>query len=108
MDEKYYQLGTYTEAQRNKLHKELTAEGTALETVPHRSICCTDDQLHSKTRGTYLLTKEEAEKLKKDPRIKFLNIDYKQYPRTYKPPPEDLHDTPVEVQNRWTGPVKNI
>lgn len=106
--EKYYQLGTYTESQWDELHKEMTAEGTEAATVPDRSICCIDDQLHSKTRGTYLLTEEEAEKLKKDPRIKFLNIDYKSYPRIYKPPPEDLHDTPVEVQNRWTGPVKNI
>lgn len=108
MDKKYYQLATHNECQWDELHSELTNSGSNSEVVPNRSVCCVDDQLHSKTRGTYLLTDEEAALLGSDPRIKFINIDYKEYSKIYKPPPEELQATTAELLDRWTGPVKNI
>lgn len=108
MELKYYQLSTNTQDQWDQLHNELINPGSNSEAVPQRNICCVDDQLHSKTRGTYLLTDEEAKSLAGDPRIKFINIDYKEYTKIYKPPPDELQATTAELLNRWTGPVKNI
>jgi len=91
MIEKYYQLGTYTADQWNELHAELIADGNTYEAVPQRSINVGDEKLHSPTRGTYLLTEQEANELKNDPRVKFINIDFARYDE-YKPNPEDLHN----------------
>ena len=107
MEKKYYQLGTQTEKDWDDLHQELCHHGSNSEYVPARSVECVDDQLHSPTRGTYLLTEEEAENLAQDPRIKFLNIDYKRYPKEYKPPPEELQSVRPELINRYSSTVKN-
>jgi hypothetical protein len=53
--QKYYQLGTHTEAEWDELHAELTGESDHCDHVPERCVECADDQLHSPTRGTYLL-----------------------------------------------------
>lgn len=108
MEENYYQLSTYTECQWDELHAELLTLGSDKASIPQRSVCCIDDQLHSKTRGTYLLTEDEAFQLRADPRIKFINIDYKQYPKIYKPPPEELQATTTDLLERYSGPIKNI
>ena len=107
MDLKYYQLGTYTEAEWDELNHELCDHTSDCDHVPKRSVECVDDQLHSPTRGTYLLTDQEAESLRSDPRVKFLNIDYKQYPKEYKPPADELHSIPPPLINRYTSTVKN-
>ena len=78
-DEKYYQLGTHTEEQWQELHAELIADGNTYEAVPTRTVTVDDDKQHSPTRGSYLLTDEEATTLKSDPRIRFINIDYSKY-----------------------------
>lgn len=102
MSEKYYQLGTHTKEQWCEIHDELIAiEGTGA--IPSRCVTCVDDKPHSPTRGTFLLTDEEAEPLKADPRIKFINIDYTSYPETYKPDPEELQATSPDLLNRWQG-----
>lgn len=104
--EKYYQLGTHKESDWDSLHIELINLGCDRDTVPNRKIECADDQPHSSTRGTYLLTEEEAEELKKDPRVKFINIDYKRYPE-YTPPKDELQATRPELINRYSAAVKN-
>jgi hypothetical protein len=104
--EKYYQLATHTEAEWDELNAELTHLGRVSEYVPDRTVDCVDDQLHSLTRGTYLLTDAEAELLKTDPRIKFINIDYKRYDE-FTPPPDELHSVRPDLVNRYTAAVKN-
>ena len=103
MSEKYYQLGTHSAADFNTIHHDL-CNTTSLSNVPDRVCSCHDDKLHSPTRGTFLLTDEEAADLKNDPRIKFINIDYALYPDDFKPPPDELYATPLpDSFNRWNG-----
>jgi len=104
--EKYYQLGTHTTEQWQELHQELIADGNVYEAVPVRQVSVDDEKLHSPTRGTYLLTLEEAEELKKDPRVKFINIDYSKY-EEYTPPKDELQATRPALVNRYTGTVRN-
>lgn len=104
--EKYYQLGTHTEAEWDELHAELTGENHRCEYVPGRCVECADDQPHSPTRGTYLLTEEEVEVLKNDSRVKFINIDYKRYDE-YTPPKNELQATPPDIIARYSSSVKN-
>jgi hypothetical protein len=107
MEKKYYQLSTHTEAEWDELNAELTHSGSPTEYIPSREVDCVDDQLHSPTRGTYLLTDEEATELSTDPRVKFINIDYKRYPDEFKPPPNELHSVRPELVQRYQGSVKN-
>jgi len=106
MTEKYYQLGTHTAEQWHEVHNELAAETSGLSTVPDRCVQCHDEKAHSPTRGTFLLTDEEAAILKTDPRIKFINIDYMSYPDQFRPPPEEVQASSVELLTRWQGNVK--
>ena len=104
MSEKYYQLGTHNAEQWHEIHNELIGETSGLANVPDRCVECADEKTHSPTRGTFLLTDEEAATLKEDPRVKFLNIDYASYPEQFKPPPEELYATPTAtLLNRWNG-----
>jgi len=105
-EEKYYQLGTHTEQQWQELHAELIADGNIYEAVPTRSVSVNDDKLHSPTRGSYLLTDDEALELKNDPRVKFINIDYSKY-EEYKPPQDELQATRPFLQARYSGTIKN-
>lgn len=104
--EKYYQLGTHTEKEWDELNAELTSIGHTNHFVPSREINCVDNQLHSPTRGTYLLTEQEANNLKNDPRVKFINIDYKRYSE-FIPPPKEIQSTRPELISRYQASVKN-
>lgn len=106
MSEKYYQLGTHTAEQWCEIHHQLIQETSGLSTIPNRCVTCHDDKPHSPTRGTFLLTDEEAAALQNDPRIKFINIDYTSYPEQFKPDPEELQATSVDLLKRWEGTVK--
>jgi len=105
-DEKYYQLGTHTEEQWQELHAELIADGNTYEAVPTRTVTVDDDKQHSPTRGSYLLTDDEATALKSDPRVRFINIDYSKY-EEFKPPPDELQAVRPELVNRYSGTIKN-
>lgn len=107
MSEKYYQLGTHTAEQWQELHAELIADGNVYEAVPVRQVTVDDDKQHSPTRGTYLLTSEEADGLKNDARVKFINIDYSKYPEEFKPPPKELQMVAPALVNRYSGNVKH-
>lgn len=104
-EKKYYQLGTFSEEQWDELNLELTGSSSSA-TIPDRCVELIDDQLHSKTRGTYLLTTEEAEILKTDPRVRFINIDFKRYDE-YTPPKDELQATRPELISRYSSAVKN-
>ncbi len=106
MSEKYYQLGTHTAAQWIELHQELIDDGNLYEAVPVRPVQVDDAKAHSPTRGTYLLTKVEADELKTDPRVKFINIDYSKYDE-YTPPKDELQMTRPALVNRYTGNVRS-
>lgn len=106
MSEKYYSLGTHTAEQWQELHAELIADGNVYVSVPARQVTVEDEKKHSLTRGSYLLTDEEATALASDERVKFINIDYMKYPETYAPPPEELYATPPELLNRYQTTVK--
>lgn len=104
-EEKYYQLGTHTNEEFNEIHELLCHESDE-EFIPNRECSCHDDKLHSPTRGTFLLTDEEANTLKNDSRVKFINIDYSMY-EEYKPPQQELQATRPTLLSRYTGTIKN-
>lgn len=106
MTEKYYQIGTHNAEQWQQVHDELTATTSGLSTIPDRCVQCHDEKAHSPTRGTFLLTEDEANALKADPRIRFINIDYMSYPEQFRPPPEEIQATSAELLTRWQGNVK--
>ena len=108
MSEKYYTLGTHTTEQWTELHAELIADGNTYESVPAREVTVEDDKLHSPTRGSYLLTLEEATALQGDGRVKFINESPEKYPETYMPSWEDLHcATNNTLTDRWADPYNN-
>ena len=108
MSEKYYTLGTHTTEQWTELHAELIADGNTYASVPSREVTVDDEKLHSPTRGSYLLTLEEATALQGDERVKFINESFEKYPEKYMPDWEDLHCGTTGVKtDRWTNPYNN-
>ena len=108
MSEKYYTLGTHTTEQWTELHAELIADGNTYESVPAREVTVEDEKLHSPTRGSYLLTLEEATSLQSDERVKFINESPEKYPETYMPPWEEFHcATNNTLTDRWADPYNN-
>ena len=100
--EKYYQIGTHTSEQCQQLNQELQQENIG---IISRCVNCSDGKNHSPTRGTYLLTDQEAEELKLDPRIKFIQTDPEHYKEEYHIPEDELKmEIPVD---RYQTPVKN-
>lgn len=99
MEKKCYQLGTYTAEDWQYIHEVLMRDGTLEDNIPPRSVECTDDKLHSETRGTYLLSEDEVDELINHPKIKFINLDPSVYPEVLPPP--QLH------ANRYSSAVKN-
>lgn len=75
MEKKYYQIGTQTPEDWSIIHELLMKDGTLEDNIPFRSVECTNEKLHSQTRSTYLMTDEEAEILKNDPRISYVSLD---------------------------------
>ena len=108
MSEKYYTLGTHTTEQWAELHAELIADGNTYASVPSREVTVEDEKLHSPTRGSYLLTLEEATTLQSDERVKFINESPEKYPETYMPPWEELHcATNNTLTDRWPNAYNN-
>ena len=106
MSEKYYQLGTNTAEQFKEVHDLLCSTTDSISNIPDRRCTCHDDKLHSPTRGTFLLTDEEATSLQNDSRIKFINVDFALYPDAYKAPPDEIQATTPELLTRYSGNVK--
>ena len=107
MSEQYYTLATHTHEQFEELHDELCNPG-GVEAVPVRSVECTDHKPHSPTRGEYLLLDEEAENLKLDNRIRFINLTPSRYPEIFNATEDDLRmDIQGTDYNRYGTTVKN-
>jgi hypothetical protein len=105
MSEQYYTLGTYTTEQWQELHAELIADGNTYDSVPTREVTVEDDKLHSPTRGSYLLTEDEARNLAADERVKFINKSPEKYHDEFMPPWEELHcATDGTLTDRWPDP----
>lgn len=108
MTELYYTISTYTTEQYIEIHEELCTTEATPDTIPDRGCTCTNDILHSPTRGEFLLTEEEAASLAKDSRIKLINKSHDKYPDEFMPPWEDLHCATSGVpSDRWNDPYLN-
>ena len=90
--EKFYSVGCYTSEEWDHIHEELTHDGCGDSCIPERCVECCDEKIHSETRAVYLLTDEEAEKLKDHPDVKFVNLDTIKYPEIFKPPAKELYN----------------
>ena len=108
MSEKYYTVGTHTAEQWSELHSELIAEGNVYQSVPSRQVTIVDDKLHSPTRGSYLLTQQEADELKVDERVKFINLSPEKYPDIFEIDPDELKCvTNNTLTDRWSNAYNN-
>lgn len=109
-EKKIYQICCHTENDWDYVHEVLTRDGTLEDNIPSRGIELVDYKAHSKTRSTYLMTEEEAQELQKNPRIKFVNVDYASY-EEYKPPKDELHtaifrySTNVKCYRNFSNPA---
>jgi hypothetical protein len=107
MSERYYTLSTHTAEQFEQIHNELV-DPNGLGAVPVRSVECTNYTLHSLTRGEYLLLDEEAEDLKLDNRIKFINLTPSRYPEIFNATEDDLRMDVAVTDTRYDNTtVKN-
>ncbi len=54
--------------------------------IPDRKVTCADTKEHSPTRGTYLLTHEEADEISKHPQVKWIELSPSDYRYAYPEP----------------------
>ena len=103
---KRYVVSCYSADDWRYIHNVLLQDGTLEDNIPSESITCEDDKIHSKTRGSYLLTPDEHEALKNHEKVKYVHIDFTYYAGTNKPDPDDMKLSVVKT-NRYTHPSKN-
>ena len=60
--EKYYVINAVSKDAFDKVHEYLTTS-TSISNVPDREVICENYTLQSSTRGTYMLTDAEKQKL---------------------------------------------
>lgn len=102
-EKKYYAVSTTTSEAWEYVHDVLTQDGSLDDNIPSREIECADLKEHSPTRAVYLMTDEEAAQLSNHPDIKYVHLNYADYPELYPPKPDELHCNP----NRYSSTVKN-
>jgi len=68
-----------------EVHNTLCSTSSC-EHIPDREVTCFDEKCHSPTRGTFILHDNEAELLKNDPRIDWVELDVTVYPEEYPKP----------------------
>jgi hypothetical protein len=108
MSEKYYEFATYNEAQFDELFLEITGTASSPDTIPDRAVENTEYFQHSPVRGEFLLTDEEAEALKTDARIKYVQLSPDKYPDIFNATDDDLRmDITGDAYERYDDPVKN-
>jgi len=106
-EQKIYQVGVKNSSDWEAVHELLSRDGTLDDNIPCRCVECVDIKEHSPTRSSYRMTEEEADQLKNDPRVAFVNIDYSYYPDEFKPPPREIQSTTPELIQRYSGTIKN-
>jgi len=102
-EKKYYAVSTTNPATWEYVHDVLSQDGSLDDNIPSRVIECTDLKEHSPTRAVYLMTDEEAAQLSSHPDIKYVHLNYADYPDLYPPSPDKLHCNP----DRYSSTVKN-
>lgn len=102
-EQKHYAISATTEQAWEELHRILTQDGSIDDNIPSRAITCTDLKEHSPTRAVYLMTDDEATQLANHPDIKYVHVNYADYPEMFPPRPDELHCNP----NRYSSTVKN-
>ena len=83
-----YTLAVTSPEYWNTIHVALTHDSD-LDGIPDRKITCCDCKDHSPTRGTYMLTEEEADEIAKHPNVKWIELSPSDYPNSYPTPEPD-------------------
>ena len=101
---KEYSVGCFQKSDWEFIHAELMKDGSLEDNIPTDKCECINDCLQSDIRGVYLLTETEADELRANPKVDYVNIKTSTYPGTYKINPDELSDSPVY---RYSSTVKN-
>lgn len=80
---KEFIVGCYTPEDWEEIHSFLVSNNTSEDNVPSESIECCNETKHSKKRGIYSLTDQEAESLKDHPKVNYVNVNAQKYPGTF-------------------------
>ena len=72
---KVYQIAVRNPADWEIVHELLTRDGTLEDNIPERGIETVDQKDHSPTRSSYKMTEEEAEILRSNPNILYVELD---------------------------------
>jgi len=92
-----YTLAVTSPEYWNTIHNALIVDSNE-DGIPDRKVTCSDTKEHSPTRGTYLLTEEEANEISKHPQVKWIELSPTDHPHSY---PE-----PVPATKRFRRDVK--
>jgi hypothetical protein len=83
-----YTLAVTSPEYWNTIHNVLIVDSNE-DGIPDRKVTCSDTKEHSPTRGTYLLTHEEADEIAKHPQVKWIELSPKDHPHSYPDPEPD-------------------
>ena len=107
-DNRYYELATHNEAQFDELFLEITGTASSPNTIPDRAVENTEYFQHSPVRGEFLLADDEAENLKTDARIKYIQLSPDKYPDIFNATEDDLRaDVTGNAYERYSSSIKN-
>ena len=80
-----YTLAVTSPEYWDTIHNALIVDSNE-DGIPDRQVTCSDCKEHSPTRGTYLLTHEEADEIKKHPQVKWIELSPSDYRHAYPDP----------------------
>ena len=80
-----YTLAVTSPEYWNTIHNALVVDSNE-DGIPDRKVTCSDKKEHSPTRGTYLLTHEEADEISKHPQVKWIELSPSDYRHAYPDP----------------------
>ena len=104
---KRYVVSCISPSDWTDIHTLLLKDGTLDDNIPSDIVECSDNKLHSGTRGTYKLTESEASDLRKHPKVRCVDIDAAYYAGTYAIDPALMMDSAVQTE-RYATTVKNL
>ena len=104
---KRYVVSCISPSDWTDIHTLLLKDGTLEDNIPSDIVECSDNKLHSGTRGTYKLTESEASDLRKHPKVRCVDIDAAYYAGTYAIDPALMMDSAVQTE-RYATTVKNL
>ena len=100
MSKKRYAVGCSAPDDWKYIHEELSKDGSLEDNIPSEAIVVDDLKEHSATRAVYMLTDEEAEDVKKHPKVLYVNLAQEDY----SPPADELV---ADQTFRYAQTVKN-